>query len=131
MKKLFIVFCVLIGSFSCVAPRLSYKETIIVDYMRYSNIGFFVTESNSVSFDYTPIGSVTTIVVGETKVQDQETGRIKKRDYHIYDAIDEIVRQSRRMGSDGIIGLTLSPKLSTTGFTEGYIVSGMAIKRNI
>lgn len=130
MKKLFIVFCVLIGSFSCVAPRLSYKETIIVDYMRYSNIGFFVTESNSVSFDYTPVGSVTTIVVGETKVQDKETGRMIKRDYHIYDAIDEIVRQSRRMGSDAIIGLTLSPKLSTTGFPEGYIVSGMAIKRN-
>lgn len=54
--KLLTLSVLCISSVSC-TPKFSSK-VYYTDYQRYSDAGFFITESNTVSFDYVPVGSV-------------------------------------------------------------------------
>ena len=65
MKKIIISFIILLFFSSCMSTYRSY--TIVVDYSRYAANGFFITESNSVSFEYMPVGSVIAHVSGSMK----------------------------------------------------------------
>lgn len=59
MKKLVTLLsiaCILFGLSSCVTSKLQYTELVsTLDYTEYTKSGFFITESNSVSFDYAPL----------------------------------------------------------------------------
>lgn len=141
---------------SCIAPA-GIKRTEIVDYKRYFDKGFFLTESNSVSFDYSPIASVFTIVKGSTQqpVPDQKSKarawadddtkattkysardrreggaqpatKVKSVRYDIYDALDELVNKSYKLGANGIINLKITYALDKD-YGYRYEVSGMAI----
>lgn len=120
----------------------SINETVVIDYSRYTSQGFFITESNSVSFDYKPIGSVVTVVKGTKK---KETGKqndgdsIQKRKksffeepraeyYSVYEAIDEFVRKSKNTGANGTINFKVS-YTNDKEFGNGYVITGMAIKK--
>lgn len=149
MKKIFttiLFICFVLPS--CITTT-GVKETFFIDYKRYSDRGFFLTESNSVSFDYTPIASVLTVVKGEkqTVAKKNNTGKEVKhsaRDrreslfgdytskktvkYSVYDALDELVSRSGKMGADGIINLKIIYTYDKD-LGGGYDISGMAIKR--
>lgn len=120
----------------------SINETVVIDYSRYTSQGFFITESNSVSFDYKPIGSVVTVVKGTKK---KETGKQGKGDsvqerkksffdepraeyYSVYEAIDEFVRKSKNAGANGTINFKVS-YTNDKEFGNGYVITGMAIKK--
>lgn len=66
MKNLFYILLAVLLFTSCSMYK-SINETVVIDYSRYTSQGFFITESNSVSFDYKPIGSVVTVVKGTKK----------------------------------------------------------------
>jgi len=139
---------------SCVTSK-GFKETAIIDYSSYYDEGFLITESNSVSFNYKPIGSVFTIVKGNYLVE-KEYGRNYSRsssvidirsnkqprqknsrnnwnsyttqNYNIYDALDEVVRESKLKGADGIINIKIQFTYDKN-YGDGYEITGMAIKR--
>ena len=141
MKNLFYILLSVLLFTSCSMYK-SINETVVIDYSRYTSQDFFITESNSVSFDYKPIGSVVTVVKGTKK---KETGKqndgdsVQKRKksffeepraeyYSVYEAIDEFVRKSKNAGANG----TLNFKVSYTNdkeFGNGYVITGMAIKK--
>ena len=140
MKKLY--YILLIASFSScsIIPKTLYVGSVsIVDYTPYSDKGFFITESNSVSFEYTPVSSVmavfrsgyasTEVVNTENKQpkskhsDDVYSGqsaskRIKTGDFiesTPQSVLEELYRKSVEIGANGIINLKIS------SFTEGGI----------
>lgn len=148
------VLSVVIFTTSCVTSK-GFKETAIVDYSSYYDEGFFISESNSVNFDYKPVGSVFTVVKGNylvereynrnrsgnssvIDVRSNKSPRQKSnrnswksyatQDYNIYDALDEVVMECKKKGADGIINIKI---LFTNDkkYGDGYEITGMAIKR--
>lgn len=67
MKKSF-PFFVLFGLFlfqSCVTttPLMKVEIVEMMDYSQYAKNGFFITEANSVSFEYEPVGIVQVLLL--------------------------------------------------------------------
>lgn len=144
MKKyllLLIAFPLLIGCVS--VPKYPYiKTSSVIDYSEFAKRGFFITEANSVSFDYTALGSVSSKVSGgyevisETRRMDMKDdvysqtksgAKIKYGKYipaYIEDALDAIHNQSIEIGANGVINLRI-----TYPDNETVVVTGMAIKR--
>lgn len=59
MKKLLLFLLIVFSLNSCITVKSPYKADVsMISYGDYIKKGFFITESNSVNFDYTPIGSV-------------------------------------------------------------------------
>jgi uncharacterized protein YbjQ (UPF0145 family) len=149
MKKI-ISFCVvLLLVTSCTTYKIPYRRySGTIDFSAYAQKGFFITESNSVSFSYEPLGSITAVVSSgyevlnseKLKSSDDVYGSFQKIKYgkmidaSVNDALDELYNSARSLGADGIInfrsdyipatfqkGVLVSP--------DSYIVSGMAIRR--
>lgn len=134
--------------FTACAPKIYYTtQTSIIDYQAYANEGFFLTESNAVSFDYTPIGSVFTIVESGIANEKQVPSRFKTYDFEGKpmmetvrewksaspdDAIQAAIADAKAKGANGIINL----KISSTSYVAKngkqavtITLTGMAIKR--
>ncbi|UVS09697.1 hypothetical protein NXY26_06920 [Parabacteroides distasonis] len=111
-----------------------------------------MTESNSVSFDYMPIGSVTAKVNSGYEVKDVNTKEYIDDAVYSGDpsvklninygkyikattdkAIEELYNRAVENDANGIIGLSITPITETNQqfgtVITGYFVSGMAIKR--
>ena len=150
IKTVIILFS--ISLLSCIPTIPGYKYTSMIDYSKYVNQGFFITESNSVSFEYDPIASMYTKVVGGESIEviveekpvdsnakysardrrgDSEKVTTKKgyRAYTVYDALDDLVEKCKKSGANGIINLNISYTYNGSGNQNGYAISGMAIKR--
>lgn len=139
-KILFFIFAAFILS-SC-SSRIPYvKYHSVIDYSEYISRGFFITESNSVSFAYEPIGSVVAGVSSgweilnsttETTTSDDNVygtsskTKIKYGEYvgaRLDDAIDLLYKKCIELGADGVINFSFSSSGSEC------VVSGMAIKK--
>lgn len=144
-------FAMLLGASlltSC-APKILYTESVgFVDYSSYLKDGIFLTESNSVSFDYDAMGSVTVVVYsGDVSVKDGD--KITKAD-DIYGtdkyvkskmvwraaspegALDAAVAKAVEKGGDGLINIKISPTTEIGNYKaprSGFLVTGMAIRR--
>lgn len=150
MKK-YLVLVLITALLSSCAAKYPYKRySTVVDFEKYTSQGFFITESNSVSFDYNPIGSVSAVIesgyeVIGSKVNDQrddvysfKSTNVKYGDYidtNINDVIEEIVIIADEAGADGIINLNIQYESGVYGKYGSvvrppmYIATGMAIKR--
>jgi hypothetical protein len=96
----------------------------MIDYARYANNGFFLTEASFVSFEYMPIGSVFAeigdgykmvdikadkmVTTQGIQVIDQSTYEEEPTYHSVYDVLDLAVEKAREGGADGIIGLTIT-----------------------
>lgn len=138
MKKHFILFLIIGMLSSCVTRIYTIQETSI-DYTKYTQQGFFMSEASSVTFEYEPISSVSAIIFSGNKpgwadekkklnIQDNYSGDWKKAEYA--DALDVIYNEAIKNGADGIINLTFKVGYTNEGFVEYVEVKGMAIKRN-
>ena len=137
-------------SYTTVAPAM--EATYEIDFQKYSENGFFITASNTVPFDYIPLGIVeTTVRAGENRnEQENLSGRLSYEDfygikhkvaeaeypiksYSVYDAIDILEKAVRSKGGDGIMMFTskiIPPKTSDNKiYLHECTVSGMAFKR--
>ena len=105
-----------------------------LDYSRLTSKGIFVTESNSVSFEYKAIGSILVTSVGgwtkeNVKKKDYDGAKIeyKKDSYvgpNVEEAFDALAGKLEKMDANGIINLKIISMSSNT-----IQISGMAIKR--
>lgn len=148
--SLSIVTLLIVTSCSIPTPKTVYKETFVIDYSRYNKQGFYITESNSVSFDYEPVGSVITVLKGLNNLTQVEvhneysdtdaqlsvrTNREPKtkmksvnNKYTIYDAIDEFATKCKDIRANGVINFKINYTFDTV-YGTGYEISGMAIKK--
>ena len=127
MKKL--VFLILVvGLFTaCVTPKMPepYGFSTLLNYSPLTDKGIFVTESNSVSFDYKTLGSVSATEVGgwvkKGKKPKATRESNKSRNDDMY--VERMVNTLKVVGANGIINLKVQFE------SDRIIISGMAIKK--
>jgi uncharacterized protein YbjQ (UPF0145 family) len=126
---------------SCILSKYEMNVNV-VDYSKICNgNNFFMTESNSVSFEYKALGSISVNCVSGQVLTEQEqqerewgtfggpTGTYKTAS--IEDAYKEIVRVAKEHGANGVINLQsryvgeYSTKYSN--YPSRWIVTGMMI----
>lgn len=146
MKKLFLIISVVAILSSCSSKVLYQSSTGFVNYSAYARNGFFLTESNSVSFDYTPIGSVTaTVLSGYLKTKSvtwdkgdgiypstPSTSKYKWQYASVDDAVAALVNIAIEQGANGIINLKIERYDGydeNNARREGLLISGMAIRK--
>ena len=149
MKKV-LFFILAIGLLTaCVTPKLPepYGFSSFLDYSPLTSKGIYVTESNSVSFDYETIGSISATEVGgwvkkgkEQKVankarknnvddmyadidRNQYTGKNVYVDPSVDAAMERMAKTLKEFGANGVINLKVQ-------WDSGrIIISGMAIRK--
>lgn len=129
MKQLFIlIFTLVILNLNlvyCVTlppPPAPYAFAGIFDYSPLTSKGVFVTESNSVSFDYETIGSLYAISDG---------GWINK--IYVEPSLDalynEVLKQLDAYNANGIVNLKINISGTIADRTKRYSLEGMAIRK--
>ena len=144
MKKLFLLSAAMMLFVSCASVQLPAPRsaTSLMDYSPLTSNGIFVTESNSVSFEYEPIGSVVAVAYGGWgKLESQKAGKDDSYvstsgktvyfDPSLSDAYESLKSKLFEIGANGIINLKAT---FTPGDPSRYVVgtitlSGMAIAR--
>lgn len=152
MKKISSAFALLVFMSSCSLLRQPAVLTSgTLDYSEYQKQGFFLSESNSVSFPYEPIASVSALQLSGYKIKQSGTKEFRddtfqtsySKDYvstsNEFEAaskskvLEELVRSSKVKGANGLINLKIEPVITVTkeGYTKvsGYSGTGMAIKK--
>lgn len=148
--KLLTLSVLCISSVSC-TPKFSSK-VYYTDYQRYSDAGFFITESNTVSFDYVPVGSVvvrqTAGVMSDTEIISQNVpekrgydelyGELEKKRHSNswklpsdYTALDAVYKVAKEQNADGIINLKITmPEVNNADIIElsGMLITALSFK---
>lgn len=141
MKKATLFLFFIAAIFSSCAPSMGkyYMYTSVVDYSRYSQKGFFITESNSVSFEYTPIGSIyVEVVSGDTPIPAKD-----EMSYETYvfkaanldDAFQKLVDAGMKRDANGVINVKTEHykpyynKEENKIIGDSWVVTGMLIKK--
>jgi hypothetical protein len=150
MKKL-LSLCLVALITSCSTYKVIYNASSgCIDYSTYTEKGFFITESNSVSFDYKTMGSLyVEISYGYEKLSEKsktyvDVNGIKKTKTYIKTgnwinatskiALDSMYNKSLSLNANGIINLQTkyfpatfnNNNIMVTG--DKIIITGMAIK---
>lgn len=147
MKKIVGLFFIL-GLSSCLSvPFPKPKHFVaVIDYTELTSKGFFVTESNSVSFPYQPVGSILVEEIGGWRTKRNLASGIEYNDLYVETTGDgryldpntkiamiRIGDELKKIGATGIINLKMSrvrERDVISGFmVEKIIISGMAIKK--
>lgn len=153
MRKLTFLVAV-IATFAMTSCSLSVKipYRYSMSYIDYNTVsqqyGVFITESNSVGFDYQPIGSISLIERSGNEVKSSESEAkdgvyskslittVKYGDW-IDASIDELLKiacqKAIEQGGNGIINMKIeylpSTVVNNVVYSEGYRITGMIIKR--
>ncbi|MDE6237847.1 MAG: hypothetical protein K2M45_08270 [Muribaculaceae bacterium] len=141
-KHLFIMLALsLAASLTSCYPKFS-DRVYFLDYSTFADKGFFITESNTVPFDYKPIGSVyveqhsgmVNVSVepkGDPRLSDaiygeDRRGSTKKKWSNVSSdtALQSVFQAGQSVGADGIINLHIEGNAG-----QGIILTGMLIKR--
>lgn len=127
MKNLFLLLLCIFALTSCAVHLPAPKSTVgLIDYTEFTQKGIFVTESNSVSFEYQAIGSVFAEETdgwsekkpekNRTVYQDEYydsysgkrlTGQRKFVPANLNQALQNIAKQLEAIGANGIINLKI------------------------
>jgi hypothetical protein len=149
MKKYFIALSLIAMLTGCVTTKLPepYSYSSIIDYSALTEQGYFVTESNSVSFEYQGIGSVFATSVGgwtkkttTKKRTDHDSGMYYSatestttKYYYVHpdinEAFNKLSRKLKELNADGIINLRFEFYGNGQDSQSKIAVTGMAIKR--
>ena len=154
---LLLLMVTLTGCYVLKTPYTAYGVSI--DYSPYTNEGFFLTESNVVSFPYQALGSIEgrarsgyeekiNTKQGAKRLHDDVYGKEHKlswsyvkpgdfREATPEDALRMALSEAKSMGANGLINLRIEylPAIYETYkdlvpvFYAGYSVKGMAIKK--
>lgn len=125
MKKVtcaLLLLCLLISSCGTLPePR---SEFGVIDYTPLIKEGIYVTESNSVNFEYTAVASIIATEKGGWVNGLHQRPSTKR-------ALSNIIHEMKRIGANGIINLTVSSSVEMTDpktYVSVITVKGMAIK---
>lgn len=119
MKKLLLSIVLPLCFIGC-APKI-YVASYTFDLSEYNKNGMFITESNSVSFEYDPVGLVQTVGGGRSLVN-KEYVTLTTRD-----VLDGFVNECKKQGADAVINIRIAT--SSKDNIPTYQISGMAVKR--
>ncbi len=123
-KVLFFSLCCLLIS-SCETVNIpQVTVTVLRDYTPMTDKGIFVTESNSVDFDYVPLGSVVSVTSGACHLSVDKGSEYKTVD--LDKAFDEISEKLVDKGANGLINLKIES--SYVDLVHYITVTGMAIR---
>jgi uncharacterized protein YbjQ (UPF0145 family) len=121
MRKMILIVAVLPLLFSsCVTERYT-EISSVVDYSKYAKKGFFLSESNSVNFEYEAFGSLSVVVLSGKK--QGEGYKVASSD----DAVRLLYEKAKDLGVNGLINVKFD--YSTVNKRSLVTASGMAIKR--
>lgn len=136
MKKIVCGFLLSILLVGCISTQ-RITRVVTLDLTKYTRLGFFITEANSVSFNYDPIGLVSVYLDSghEIKVVKEESkDPLYKNDVKekkgkfitasLEEALEMLYKEASNKGANGIINLRYE-YIPTVG---GWDVTGMAIK---
>ena len=141
MKKLFFILGASLLLTSCGMRIMAEEEIAILDYSRYTNQGFFLTESKSVKFDYQEVGPIYIRLKNGDRVKGNQIFSGSKRNFKLYetvlytsyDAMDKAMEQTKSLGGNGIIKMNIEKVLDTNPkspyFGNNTILTGIMIKR--
>lgn len=90
------------------------EKVAYLDYSKYLTNNFYITESSQVDFKYIPLGSV---IVNNYSATDLDA------------TFENFVNKCKEKGANGIINLQFSFSPDKSGYISGYIIKGMAVKR--
>lgn len=153
MRKLSFLI-VIIATFVMTACSVKIPYRYSMNYIDYNAVsqqyGVFITESNSVGFDYQPIGSISLMERSGNEVKSGESETeakdgvyskslittVKYGDW-IDASIDELLKiacqKAIEQGGNGIINMKIeylpSTVVNNVVYSEGYRITGMIIKR--
>ncbi len=154
MKKIVLtLFFTTLFLSSCVTPP-KYRAFHYADDFKYlTEKGIFVTTSNTVIFDYKPIGIITSVSLGgidenEKKKQQKELTDLQKQqmaDYggyipsntykeaNLQDAFKELYKGLQEIDANGIINLKIERSYLTSNYVGTRLteikITGLAIKK--
>ena len=144
MKRLTLLLLTAISFSSCMSIRpATSTSSYSIDYSKFADKGFFITESNSVSFNYTPLSSVYSsqtsgyellLVNGVVQKTSSYNGPAVPKTTKTYiDASPEAVlsalyENAIKQGANGIINLNITSITSVSG-RPTITATGMAIKK--
>lgn len=140
---------------SCVTVKLPAPSSSsdLLNYSLLTSQGIYVTESNSVSFDYQAIGSISVTERGgwikKEKVkktvkkprnsntddfyvnseENQSSGKMMYVAPNIEIAMEQMATKLKEVGANGIINLNIHISNVAEGFPEYIVISGMAIQK--
>lgn len=146
MKKVLFAFVLIMLMCSSCQTTYEYSQKVnYLDYSFFKEKDFFITETNTVSFPYESLGSIYVIVrsgkIYKTNDMDegdsykpmyQRKGKYKKAT--LEDAYQLIYDSAKEKGANGILRfkieyLTLGPNAGKNKPIDGYIITGMTIKK--
>ena len=109
-----------IGLASCSTVSVpQFTTTTFVDYSEFTKQGIFVTESNSVNFDYKPLGSVVSFTQGAWS-------GLSSKKIDADEAFKDIADKVKNAGGNGLINFRFN--VTSTGSASVMTASGMAIR---
>lgn len=123
---------------SCITQvPISVREAKIisngVDYSEFAQAGFFITEANSVSFEYKTVGSVSAYVQSGGKngaYTYSNSSKLLANQVIMTprDAVKKLYDEAKALGANGIINLKIIRTFDPfTYLNDGYEATGMAI----
>lgn len=152
-NKFAILFCTAMAVFlgSCKVSYLKtpyYQYAVFADYRLLAEKGFFVTEAESVSFDYETIGFMSVEVasgykdiIKDGKAVEKKVGLLEEKteEYKVatlQESLEYFREKAVSIGANGAIRLNVYTKssmpLSPGSFVftpSSYVISGMLIKK--
>ena len=121
MRKYIILLLVTLVFSSCGSLTTIEQHTItsIVDYSEFAKNGIYVTESNTVNFDYVPIGSVVSVTTGALSDFTSAPVDVDK-------AFKKVCEELKEKKANGLINLRIVTSYNSSLYH--MTVSGMAIR---
>lgn len=120
MRKILLLMLMAIGLASCSTVSVpQFTTTTFVDYSEFTKQGIFVTESNSVNFDYKPLGSVVSFTQGAWS-------GLSSKKIDADEAFKDIADKVKNAGGNGLINFRFN--VTSTGSASVMTASGMAIR---
>ena len=148
MKKLLLLIIPVLMLTGCYAKYEAVKNAYILDYTEFTSKGFFITESNSVNFEYDALGSAAgvsydgyEVIYKKDQMSDDTYTRLTdiKVKYGKFiaskpiDALRELCIKVIEEGGNGVINVKIESTSrnipGTSNSTYGYIATGMAIRK--
>lgn len=145
IKVLFFAICAFILT-GC-SSSIRYSESVdYVDYNEYLNEGIFITESNSVNFAHTPLGSISVEIIdgfkkgvrnSKFKYADMNGQQHNTEEFEYWStgsyshALRLAIEEVKKKGGNGLINLNISvsTQLIDKEYRTVYSLTGMAINK--
>lgn len=126
MKKILLVACVLplFLLTGCMMYPQYVAKTTFIDVTKYTDDGFFLTQSNSVPFEYKTIGIVNAVILDGVE---NEGGAFVPASEE--DILYNLCEKSMLQKANGLINLSITPYYDVETRRKGLVASGMAIRR--